>query len=101
MIVAWEEAAEAGTYLSTPPVLAVEVLSPSEDVSEKVDIYLTAQVDEVWMVDPAKGMVTVFAGLEKRSYQAPDAISLPYPLRGSVKVDDFFARPAKFVREKD
>ncbi len=88
---AWEEAIEAGTYLSTPALLVVEVLSPSEDVSEKVEIYLTARIDAIWVVDPAKRLVTVFVGHEKRSYQASDAISLPYQLWGSVKVDDFFA----------
>lgn len=79
------------TYLRVPPLMVVEILSPSEDASEKVDIYLAAQVNVVWVVDPARRMVTVFAGPGKRSCQAHDVISLFYPLQGSVRVDDFFA----------
>jgi Uma2 family endonuclease len=45
-----------------PPVLAVEVLSPSdtnEDVWEKVHTYLDAGVLRVWIVDPDLKTVTV------------------------------------------
>jgi Uma2 family endonuclease len=46
-----------------PPVLAVEVLSPSdthEDVSEKVTEYLEAGTNLVWVVDPAFRTVIVY-----------------------------------------
>ena len=42
------------TYYDGPPVLAVEVVSPSdkhEDIVEKIGLYLAAGV-VVWMIDP-------------------------------------------------
>ncbi len=47
------------------PVLAVEVLSPSdkhEDVAEKIEQYLLAGTALVWLVDPVFGTVTVHRG---------------------------------------
>ncbi len=49
-------------YIDGAPVLAVEVLSPSdhiEEISEKVRAYLDAGVKRVWIVDPAFKTVTV------------------------------------------
>lgn len=46
-----------------PPVLAVEILSPSdkhEEVSEKVEEYLRAGVHIVWIVDPVFATVCVY-----------------------------------------
>lgn len=45
-----------------PPVLAVEILSPSdtnENVWEKLHTYLDAEVQRVWLVDPELKIVTV------------------------------------------
>lgn len=46
-----------------PPVLAVEILSPSDrndDVTDKVWEYIDAGVKLVWRVEPVLGLVTVF-----------------------------------------
>ena len=43
------------TLIDGVPILAVEILSPSdviEDVNEKIDAYLEAGVAVVWIVDP-------------------------------------------------
>lgn len=53
------------TLLDGPPVLAVEVLSPSdkqEHIDEKVEEYLAANVALVWVVNPRFRTVTVFRG---------------------------------------
>jgi Uma2 family endonuclease len=45
-----------------PPVLAVEITSPSdkhEDIVEKVELYLECGVQVVWIVDPNFQTVTV------------------------------------------
>jgi Uma2 family endonuclease len=50
------------TYIDGPPVLAVEVLSPSDqhvDVAAKVREYLSAGVKLVWIVDPDFSTVVV------------------------------------------
>ncbi len=46
-----------------PPVLAVEILSPSdtqEDILAKIDVYLEAGVKLVWVVEPIYRTVTVY-----------------------------------------
>ena len=54
----------SGGFLKLAPDLAVEVLSPSEsasDLSEKLDDYLVAGTPLVWVIDPAKRIVSVYA----------------------------------------
>jgi Uma2 family endonuclease len=78
----WEKAIEKQTYIDVPPLLVVEVLSPSEDVSEKIGIYLDAGVVSIWVVDPKKRIVLVYGGSEKRQYGEHTEINLR--LNGSV-----------------
>jgi Uma2 family endonuclease len=59
----WEDAMRADTYLTGAPLLVVEVLAPSEDVSEKVDIYLDAGVTTLWIVDPERHTVLIHSSL--------------------------------------
>lgn len=50
-------------FLRMAPTLVIEILSPStarRDQTEKKDIYARNGVDEYWIVDPAKKVVTVF-----------------------------------------
>src|SRR4051812_6386351 len=50
-------------YFEGPPVLAVEILSPSdtqEDIDEKVELYLETGVALVWVVNPRFRTVTVY-----------------------------------------
>lgn len=51
----------AGTF-EGPPLLAVEVLSPSdthENLVEKIHLYLDAQTAQLWIVDPDLQTVTI------------------------------------------
>jgi Uma2 family endonuclease len=46
-----------------PPILAVEVLSPSDqqaDIDAKIDEYLAANVPLIWIVNPHRQTVTVY-----------------------------------------
>lgn len=60
-----EEAVDAvnhGGTFTMPPVLAVEVLSLSdthENTLEKLQLYLEAQIPQIWIVDPDLQTVTV------------------------------------------
>jgi Uma2 family endonuclease len=50
-------------YLDAPPVIAVEVLSPSdthEAVTDKTRLYLACGVSQVWVADPDFCTVTIF-----------------------------------------
>ncbi|HXC95203.1 MAG TPA: Uma2 family endonuclease [Edaphobacter sp.] len=86
----WEKAIEKQTYIDVPPLLVVEVLSPSEDVSEKIGIYLDAGVVSIWVVDPKRRIALVYGGSEKRQYGERTKINLPFRLNGSVGIDDIF-----------
>jgi Uma2 family endonuclease len=51
------------TLIDGPPVLAVEILSPTdtqEEIHEKIDEYLAAGVALVWVIDPADRTVRVY-----------------------------------------
>lgn len=51
------------TLIHRIPILAVEILSPSdtyEAIGEKRDLYLAAGVKLVWIIDPAAQTITIF-----------------------------------------
>src|SRR5262249_21301331 len=53
---------ETSAFFEGPPVLAVEILSPSdrqEEVADKVRLYLETGVALVWLVDPEFSTVLV------------------------------------------
>jgi Uma2 family endonuclease len=51
------------TLIDGVPLLAVEILSPSDtidEINEKIDAYLSAGVPLVWIVDPYRRTVTIY-----------------------------------------
>ena len=91
----WRAARAANTYPENAPILAVEVVSPSNRkrrVQEKIDLYLAAGGAGVWVVYPKRGEVRVhLAGQPERTYGLKGgAITLPSPLEGSVVVSEIF-----------
>ena len=78
-----------------PPVLAVEILSPSdthEDVVAKINLYLECGVPVVWIMDPDFQTLTVYrpntAPLMLRAHETLDGHPELPGLRAPVK--DFF-----------
>lgn len=86
---AWRRAMKANEYLSVTPLLVVEILSPGQNIDEKLEVYLTARIDAVWVVDPKTRTVTVY-GPDRSSVTLEHIIKLPFPLSGALKVADFF-----------
>lgn len=83
------------TMLDGPPVLAVEILSPSdkqEEIDEKVEEYLAAGVALVWVVNPRFRTVTVFrADAEPELFNVRQQLSAEPHLPGfCVAVNDIF-----------
>jgi Uma2 family endonuclease len=79
------------------PLLAVEILSPSdtqEGIWEKVDEYLAAGVPLVWVLDPHFQTVAVHRPAGTReTFHAGDELSCPDVLPGfSVTVSKLFGR---------
>jgi Uma2 family endonuclease len=77
------------------PDLAVEVLSPSDlasEVLEKIDEWLEAGTRLVWVIDPEKKRVTVYApGRQPRTLRAADTLSGEDVLPGlELAVADIF-----------
>ncbi|MES3629526.1 MAG: Uma2 family endonuclease [Longimonas sp.] len=51
------------TQVSEPPLLAVEIVSPSQstqDVADKIHVMLDAGVESCWLVQPAMQTITVY-----------------------------------------
>jgi Uma2 family endonuclease len=54
---------ETSPFFEGPPILAVEILSPSdaqEDIDEKVDLYLATGVKIIWVVNPRFRTINVY-----------------------------------------
>jgi Uma2 family endonuclease len=87
---------ETASLVEGPPVLAVEILSPSdthEDVSDKVAEYLDSGVMLVWVLDPAFRTVTVYQpGQEPALFNAAQSVDGGVHLPGfRALVADLFA----------
>lgn len=70
-----------------PPVLAVEILSPSDrndDVADKVWEYIDAGVKLIWRVEPVVGLVTVF-----RPDAEPEGVNIHGHLDGDPHLPGF------------
>ena len=85
------------SLIDGPPVLAVEILSPSdrhEDVVEKLQLYLESGVAVVWIVDPDLRNVTVYRpGQDEVLFAASKELVGDPELPGfCVKVAELFSR---------
>lgn len=95
-----DEIVSDDSYLETPPVLAVEILSPSNRYSQivkKVNQYLAAGVQLVWVIDPPVREVTAY-----RSDSEPEFLVADGELTGgdalpglSFKVAELFRKPGE------
>jgi Uma2 family endonuclease len=84
-------------WLNVAPDLVVEVLSPSEsasDVEEKVADYLTAGTRLMWVVDPEKRRVTIYAATAPTRWLGVDDT-----IDGSDVLPQFTASVADFFEE--
>jgi Uma2 family endonuclease len=49
-----------GKYFAGSPMIAVEVLSPGEDIDEKLTLYFADGAKEVWVVNPRKKTMSAY-----------------------------------------
>jgi Uma2 family endonuclease len=86
---------EDSTLIDGVPTLVVEILSPSdtiEDINEKIDAYLAAQVPIIWIIDPYRRTVTVHRpDSEPKLFNIRDELSAEPHLPGfRIPVARFF-----------
>lgn len=70
----------AEKYLSSAPEIAVEVVSPSESAAHlksKIDSYLAAGAQSVWVVYPDSRSVTIYTHESVRDLKGDDALEDP------------------------
>jgi Uma2 family endonuclease len=82
------------TLIEGAPVLAVEILSPSdteEDINEKIDDYLAAGVPLVWIIDPHDRTVEIF-----RPGEEPALVNIRQELSGEPHLPGFRVAVAQF-----
>jgi Uma2 family endonuclease len=84
-------------YLRAAPDLAVEIVSPEQDMarlSDKIQFYLLNGVRLVWIIDPEAATIAVLApGQEGRTLTAGDMLDGDEVLPGfSLAVDEIFAQ---------
>lgn len=83
----WERQQADSTLIEGVPVLAAEILSPSdstEDIEEKIDAYLEAGVPLVWIVNPYRRTVMVH-----RPGAEPDLVTASGLLSGEPHLPGF------------
>jgi Uma2 family endonuclease len=81
------------TLIDGVPVLAVEILSPSdtqEEINEKIDDYLAAGVALVWIVDPHDQTVTVY-----RANREPELVNVSQKLAAEPYLPGFCVTAAE------
>ena len=93
----WQQLTQDG-FITIPPDLAVEVVSPNDlvnELEEKVEEYLRAGVQLLWVVHPDIQAVQVYrADGTTGRFRAYDELSGEDVIPGfRCKVDDFFPKP--------
>ena len=86
---------DESTQIVGCPIVAVEVLSPSdmqEDITEKIRLYLRNGTSVVWIVDPDDGSVTMYRSPRKpKFFSGDDEITCEPELPGfRANVSEFF-----------
>ena len=84
---------EETTLIEGVPILAVEILSPSdqqEDINEKIDDYLAVGVALVWIVNPHHRTVEIF-----RPGAEPELVNVRQELSGEPHLPGFRVAVAK------
>jgi Uma2 family endonuclease len=87
---------ETSPYIEGPPILAVEILSPSNlhgEMVEKIRAYLDAGVALVWLVDPDFRTVVVY-----RPDAAPQMFNIEHELSGEPHLPGFVVAVARLFR---
>jgi Uma2 family endonuclease len=88
----WLKACREEAYLDITPLLVAEVISPANRksrVEQKVEIYRTSGVAEVWVVYPKKRTVRVRTESGETVYGADDSVRLT-ALAGTIQLADVF-----------
>ena len=84
---AWVSACHQNRYLSEPPLLTVEVISPANEdaeVRKKLDFYLSHGVRQVCIVHPQNSSIVVHGS----GQMEPDQLVLAAPLNGIIDAAD-------------
>lgn len=91
--------AEGAPYETTPPLIAIEVVSPSESrpyMADKAVIYLRGGVQQVWIIWPDKRTIDIWTASGMRTLAEGDTLAGGTVLPGfTVAVAEIFpaARP--------
>jgi Uma2 family endonuclease len=59
--VSWPDQPRDDKYFLRSPMIAVEILSPGEEIERKLTLYFAEGAAEVWILDPRRKAMTVYA----------------------------------------
>lgn len=84
------------TLIDGIPLLAVEILSPSDtidEINEKIDAYLSAGVPLVWIIDPHRRTATIY-----RPQEPPRLVTEGEEISGGTVLPGFHVSLADLFR---
>ena len=88
---AWQRVNEWKVPVLEIPLIAVEVVSPSESailLNRKIKAYLDAGVKEVWIIYPDTKEIYVFDSIIARHYEVGQTLETPFLPGFSVAISD-------------
>lgn len=82
-------------FLTVAPEVVIEIVSPTDrrqDLQEKIEDYFAADVDQVWVVEPATRSFQVFdSPADMRKFTEEDHFEAEGALKGfSLRISDLF-----------
>jgi len=64
--VSWPDQRFDGKYFVGSPLIAVEILSPGEEIDRKLTLYFADGAQEVWVIDTKRQAVTIYSRLDDK-----------------------------------
>ncbi|MFW9996721.1 MAG: Uma2 family endonuclease [Candidatus Odinarchaeota archaeon] len=78
------------TYFDGPADLIIEILSKSTrktDLEDKLPKYLTSGVNEIWIIDPDNGTITVHSKTSSKEYRTGESFQSGFSAQLTFKVE--------------
>ena len=78
--VSWPDQQRDERYLLGSPMIAIEIISPGEEIDSKLTLYFAEGAMEVWVIDAKRKALTLYSTRGRSGYSSRDRLRVS--LRG-------------------